>query len=114
MTSLRQSLLQLLDSLQEWSDAARLKEAMRSAGVSEKDIPKSEVSTYKSNLKYRRRERMGVTGYKFGQKIRHAGKEWLIFDWDADSTAKEGYTFVLVTPDYKKLRQGVTLDSLQE
>jgi len=73
-----------------------------------KDIPKTEAQAWKDGLKRHKGER-GPGDIKFGQKVRHDGKEWLVYDFDAEAKAPGGATMVLVSPDYKKTVRGVPM-----
>lgn len=69
-------------------------------------IPKTEVSAWKSGLK-RHKGKKGPLGLTFGQKYKHKGKDWLVYDFDADAKAPGGSTLVLVTPDFSETLRGV-------
>jgi len=78
----------------------------KTAGEQRKKIPESEVASWKEGLAYNKRKGKGPKGIRFGQKIKHQGKDWLVYDFDADAKAPGGITMVLVSPDYKETLRG--------
>lgn len=75
--------------------------------AAEKPYPlsKSDVETAKSYMK--RHKGQSHKGYKVGAPFPFQGGKWLIYDFDADADAPQGFTLVLVSPDYQKMVRGV-------
>lgn len=89
--------------------AAQLKDlADRVAGEKKREIPKGEVQDWKSGLQ-RHKGKKGPGGITFGSKFKHEGKDWLVYDFDADSSAPGGSTLTLVSPDYTESVSGVKM-----
>ena len=49
----------------------------------------------------------GPGGIKFGQKVKHKGKDWLVYDFDADSSSPDGFTLVLLASDMSEITRGI-------
>jgi hypothetical protein len=80
--------------------------ADRVAGSQTRKIPEKEINDWKSGLR-RHKGQKGPAGLKFGQKFKYQGKDWIVYDFDADSKAPKGVTLVLVTPDFSETVRGV-------
>ena len=84
-------------------DEMSLRDRIMSEGMKSivQKIPATEVSSWKANFR-RNKGVKGPGGFKFGQKFKHNGKNWLIHDFDADAEAPGGFTLSLVSPDFKE------------
>jgi hypothetical protein len=71
------------------------------------DIDKSEIPDVKAHLQQMRGKTNKRTGLKFGQKFPFQGKNWLVYDFDADSSFDSGVSVTLVSPSFDQFLRGV-------
>lgn len=88
--------LQVADGKKQMDGLKRQHKLARAMNPKEQESAQSHIKRYKG--------RRGPGGYKFGEKFKHQGKDWLVYDFDAEGS---GFTLTLVSPDFKQIIQGV-------
>jgi len=69
----------------------------------ERRLSPGEMEAAKAHHKDRKGTK-GPGGYKFGEKIKYQGKDWLVYDFDAEGS---GFTLILISPDHSTMVDGV-------
>lgn len=72
-------------------------------------IPPSQRNSWVQALRRNKGKYKGPNGLKSGQKYQYMGKNWFIFDFDADAQAPGGATLVLVSDDFRETVRGVEI-----
>jgi len=84
------------------------------SGNKARKMSDKEIETVVNDRTGRFRGKYKAAGMKSGQRVKWNGKPWIVYDFQADSTATKGVKIALVSLDKKRMVQSVDISELSE